>query len=47
MALVPDINGVCKVLGTLEITENPTNPANTRIARLANNVIASYPSPLR
>src|SRR3954468_17110645 len=37
MALVPDINGVCKVLGTLEITENPTNPDNTRIARLANS----------
>jgi hypothetical protein len=24
-------------LGTLEITENPTNPDNTRIARLASN----------
>ena len=37
MALVPDINGVCKVLGTLEITANPTNPDSTRIARLASN----------
>ena len=37
MALVPDISGVCKVLGTLEITANPTNPDSTRIARLANN----------
>src|SRR3981189_2633960 len=37
MALVPDINGVCKVLGTLEMTANPTNPASTRIARLANS----------
>ena len=37
MALVPDISGVCRVLGTLEITANPTNPASTRIARLANS----------
>src|SRR5579884_637865 len=35
MALVPDISGVCSVLGTLEITAKPTNPASTRIARLA------------
>ena len=34
MALVPDISGVCSVLGTFEITANPTNPDNTRIARL-------------
>ena len=33
MALVPDISGVCSVLGTLEITANPTKPASTRIAR--------------
>ena len=26
MALVPDISGVCSVLGTFEITANPTNP---------------------
>ena len=37
MALVPDISGVCSVLGTLEITANPTNPASTRIARLASS----------
>ena len=37
MALVPVIKGVCRVLGTLEITAKPTNPASTRIARLANN----------
>ena len=43
MALVPDINGVCKVLGTLEITEKPTNPASTKIARLASSVIG-HPS---
>ena len=37
MALVPDISGVCSVLGTLEMTANPTNPANTRIAMFNNN----------
>ncbi len=38
IALVPDISGgVCKVLGTFEITANPTNPASTRIARLASS----------
>src|SRR5258708_39327765 len=37
MGLVRDINGVGKVLGTLEMTANPTNPASTRIARLANS----------
>ena len=35
MALVPDISGVCSVLGTFEMTANPTNPDSTRIARLA------------
>src|SRR5690606_12570156 len=34
MALVPDINGVCSVVGTREITTKPRNPASTRIARL-------------
>jgi hypothetical protein len=29
---VPDINGVCKVFGTFEMTANPTNAASTRIA---------------
>ncbi|CKQ68294.1 Uncharacterised protein [Mycobacterium tuberculosis] len=37
MALVPDISGVCNVLGTFEITANPTNPDSTRIARFSNN----------
>src|SRR5271166_4724476 len=37
IAFVPDINGVCRVLGTLEITAKPTNPASTRIARLASS----------
>src|SRR5215207_7109586 len=44
MALVPDISGVCKVLGTLEITENPTNPESTRIARLASSWSYIYAS---
>ena len=35
MALVPDISGVCRVLGTFEITAKPTNPDSTRIARFA------------
>ena len=43
IALVPDISGVCKVLGTLEMTAKPTNPASTRIARLASSVpLISY-----
>ena len=32
IAFVPDINGVCSVFGTFEITSNPTNAASTRIA---------------
>ena len=32
MALVPDINGVCSVLGTFEMTANPTKPASTSTA---------------
>ena len=37
MALVPDISGVCSVLGTLEMTANPTNPDSPRMARLASS----------
>ena len=44
MALVPDISGVCSVLGTFEITANPTNPANTRIARLFQQLVAHLES---
>ena len=29
---MPDINGVCSVFGTFEITSKPTNAASTRIA---------------
>ena len=32
IAFVPDINGVCNVLGTFEITAKPTNPASTSTA---------------
>src|SRR5579884_1137726 len=32
MALVPDISGVCSVLGTFEMTSKPTNAARTRMA---------------
>ena len=32
IAVVPDINGVCSVFGTFEITSKPTNAASTRIA---------------
>src|SRR5437588_6973446 len=32
MALVPDISGVCSVLGTFEMTVYPTNPASTSTA---------------
>ncbi len=32
IAFVPDINGVCSVFGTFEITSKPTNAASTRIA---------------
>ncbi len=40
IALVPDISGVCSVLGTLEITTKPMKPASTRIARLVVSVLA-------
>jgi len=33
MALAPDINGVCSVGGTFEITSNPTNAARTNMNR--------------
>ena len=32
IAFVPDISGVCSVLGTFEMTSNPTKAASTRIA---------------
>src|SRR5205085_3491852 len=32
IAFVPDINGVCSVFGTFEITSKPTNPASTSTA---------------
>ena len=31
MALVPDINGVCRIEGTLEINWKPTKTASTKI----------------
>ena len=31
IALVCDINGVCNVVGTLEMTSKPTNAARTKI----------------
>ena len=30
MAFVPDISGVCSVLGTLEITSKPTKAESTK-----------------
>ncbi|OLT04298.1 hypothetical protein BJF90_23195 [Pseudonocardia sp. CNS-004] len=44
IALVPDIRGVCSVLGTFEITAKPTKPASTRIARFASNPVSISPS---
>ena len=38
IALVPDISGVCSVLGTLEMAAKPTKPASTRIARLVSSI---------
>jgi len=34
MAFAPDIKGVCRVGGTLDISSNPTNEANTKTKRL-------------
>ena len=31
IALVPDISGVCSIVGTFEITSKPTNTASTKI----------------
>jgi hypothetical protein len=31
IALLPDMSGVCRMLGTLEITSKPTNADNTKI----------------
>src|SRR5205823_802099 len=41
IALVPDISGVCSVLGTLEMTTKPMNPASTRIARFFVRMLAT------
>ncbi len=43
IAFVPDINGVCNVFGTFEITSNPTNAASTKIA-ISVIVLNSSPS---
>ena len=40
IALVPDISGVCSIVGTFEITSKPTNTASTKI------VISVIRSPL-
>ena len=37
MAFAPDISGVCNVGGTLVITSNPTNMANTNITKSTTN----------
>ena len=44
IAFVPDINGVCSVFGTFEITTKPMKPASTRIARLVVSVLARITS---
>ena len=31
IAFVPDISGVCSIVGTFEITSKPTNTASTKI----------------
>ena len=46
MVLVPDINGVCSVLGTFEMTANPTKPASTSTAMSMTNLSMGVRGPL-
>ena len=41
IALVPDISGVCSIVGTFEITSKPTNTASTKIVISVINVMSA------
>ena len=46
IALVPDISGVCSIVGTFEITSKPTNTASTKIVISLISVMPLMPSAL-
>ena len=44
IAFVPDISGVCSIVGTFEITSKPTNTASTKIVISLIRLMRSRPS---